>query len=70
MNSMAIIMLQDIYRHNPVLIVASGVGIPPYLSLLSASIGRPRNHELKVHFHWICRKKWLIDFLEDKCLST
>ena len=62
-------MLQDVYRQNSVLIVAGGVGITPYLSLLSELMNSPRNHELKVHFHWICREKGLIEFVKDKYLS-
>lgn len=59
--------LHDVRCHQSVLIVAGGVGITPYLSLLLELL---REHtQTDVHLHWICRDEKLVQFVKDRFLS-
>ena len=57
-------MFHDVSRHRSVLIVAGGVGITPYLSLLSELLCKGSTTD--VHLHWICRDMRLIEFVKEK----
>ena len=60
-------MLHNVLCHQSVLIVAGGVGIAPYLSLLPELVMKcPRIH---VHLHWICRNTKLIDYVKQMYIS-
>lgn len=60
-------MFHNISRHHCVLIVAGGVGITPYLSLLSELLCKGSTTE--VHLHWICRDMRLIKYIKEKFFS-
>ena len=60
-------MLYNISCHQSVLIVAGGVGITPYLSLLLELMAKRRR--TGVHLHWICRDTKLIEYVKEKYIS-
>jgi ferredoxin-NADP reductase len=61
--------MEQILQHDVVVIVAGGVGVTSYLSVL-ANIVQTRNTEnlTKVVFHWVCRDESLIAYVENEYL--
>ena len=60
--------LADLLEHDAVLIVAGGIGITPYLSLLhQASLANASGTGLRkrrtIHLHWITRDQLLMDYV-------
>lgn len=58
---------KQIYHHDSALIIAAGIGITPYLSLLmKIAASSETNSSLKsVTFHWVCRDAGLIRFVHE-----
>jgi predicted ferric reductase len=59
-------LLDQLLRHDVVVVVAAGIGITPYLSLLVELASKAdlldSTRRRKVILHWICRDSQLIDF--------
>jgi predicted ferric reductase len=61
--------MSQVLSHDVVAIVAGGIGITPYLSLLHtvhSKLSSNQGHLYRtraVHLHWICRDESLIDFI-------
>ena len=73
-------MTEKLYSHDVAVIVAGGVGITPYLSLLSElcsaiqramvmeSLGDTQRGQ-EIHLHWICRDQALINYVKREYIS-
>jgi predicted ferric reductase len=61
--------VSQVLSHDVVVIVAGGIGITPYLSLLHTVYSKLSSHHSHlyqtrvVHLHWICRDEALIDYI-------
>lgn len=62
--------VEQALRHDIVVIIAGGIGITPYLSLLyslCSELNHGTNHTTKeVILHWMCRDVNLINFIQNK----
>ena len=59
----------DVLRHDRVMIIAGGIGITTYISLLAALQSIDGDHENAIQLHWICRDRLLVEFIEREYLS-
>lgn len=55
--------------HDNVIIIAGGIGITPYLSLLMDVVDSPSCLK-EIELHWICRDMSLIQFIHEQYFST
>lgn len=64
--------MKQMYHHDLVLIVAGGIGITPYLSMLMQIVASSQeNSSLKsVILHWVCRDAALIRFVYEEYLAA
>lgn len=65
-------MLPKALRHDVINIVAGGIGITPYLSLLSelrSALSRDEGATKLVQVHWACRDEKLMNFVRDEYLD-
>ena len=64
--------LDQLWRHDFGLVVAGGIGITPYLSLLRQV--RNKRDEASttrsIHLHWVCRDHALIDYVQREYLNA
>ncbi|KAL7560861.1 hypothetical protein ACA910_013291 [Epithemia clementina (nom. ined.)] len=70
--------LDSLRKHDFVLLVAGGIGITPYLSLLQELWQQNRNavatvrrssRTIVVHLHWVCRDRGLIAYVQREYLN-
>lgn len=59
--------IQQLAQHDVVVLIAGGIGVTTYLSLLQQLKGSGRTH--KVVLHWICREPQLIQFVKHHYLA-
>eukprot|EP00977_Amphora_coffeiformis_P010534 scaffold2479_cov151-Amphora_coffeaeformis.AAC.6 len=59
--------LSEIMEHDVVVLVAGGIGITTYLTLIKDTVQiaarRPDRRIRKIFLHWICRERHLIDYI-------
>ena len=63
---LGISQLDNVLRHDVVVLVAGGIGITPYLSLLSDLMDTPSVFPKQVSLHWICRDAELIRYVRQE----
>ena len=65
---------QQVLQHDTVVLVAGGIGITPYLSLLDrvhTTLSNGSAHSTKrVILHWLCRDASLIEYVQKQYLDT
>jgi predicted ferric reductase len=63
--------LHDVIHHDRLVIIAGGIGITPYLSLLRdlLVVPPPKDRTRTVVLHWCCRDKSLIAYVEREFFS-
>jgi predicted ferric reductase len=65
--------LDQVLRHDVVVLVAGGIGVTPYLSLLddifSALKYKATQTTKRVVLHWICPDNELINYIKSKCFN-
>ena len=64
--------LAEIEQHDVVVIIAGGIGITTYLTLLKETLqkpSRPDRRLRKILLHWICREAHLVDYVQREYLD-
>jgi predicted ferric reductase len=55
--------LEQMQKHDHVVLVAGGIGITPYLSLLYAAVAAQSPRQI-ITLHWVCRDPELMDYVQ------
>lgn len=62
--------LEDALKHNVIIIIAGGIGVVAYLSLLDGFLTKgTRIRQPEINFHWACGDAKLIQFIQSEYLD-